>query len=148
MNNRNYSGLTSVGSEIVSSNIPTQRNILFSAGKRPKLIVKSYKITNDTSIPDIKSNKQEMKQSSSNTNIKSFTNNNNNNINDISKSKENKSVLNLSNIKYKDGYILKDAANSNPGYGLWAIKTPNEEIAKKEQINLEESKNLNLIKFN
>lgn len=144
MNNRNYSGLTSVGSEIVSSNAPSQRNLLFSAGKRPKLVVKSYKVTNDTSIPDIKSNnnineeKQEMKLSSSNTHLKSFTNMNNNN--DISKSKENKSSLNLSNIKYKDGYILKDAANSNPGFGLWAIKTPIEEEIK---LNIkEESKNL------
>ena len=144
MNNRNYSGLTSVGSEIVSSNAPSQRNLLFSAGKRPKLVVKSYKVTNDTSIPDIKSNnnineeKQEMKLSSSNTHLKSFTNMNNNN--DISKSKENKSSLNLSNIKHKDGYILKDAANSNPGFGLWAIKTPIEEEIK---LNIkEESKNL------
>ena len=144
MDNRNYSGLTSVGSEIVSSNAPSQRNLLFSAGKRPKLVVKSYKVTNDTSIPDIKSNnnineeKQEMKLSSSNTHLKSFTNMNNNN--DISKSKENKSSLNLSNIKYKDGYILKDAANSNPGFGLWAIKTPIEEEIK---LNIkEESKNL------
>ena len=146
MNNRNYSGLTSVGSEIVSSNAPSQRNLLFSAGKRPKLIVKSYKVTNDTSIPDIKSNnnineeKQEMKLSSSNTHIKSFTNMNNNNNNDISKSKENKSSLNLSNIKYKDGCILKDAANSNPGFGLWAIKTPIEEEIKLDI--KEESKNL------
>ena len=144
MNNRNYSGLTSVGSEIVSSNAPSQRNLLFSAGKRPKLVVKSYKVTNDTSIPDIKSNnnineeKQEMKLSSSNTHLKSFTNMNNNN--DISKSKENKSSLNLSNIKYKDGYILKDAANSNPGFGLWAIKTPIEEEIK---LNIKEvTKNL------
>ena len=146
MNNRNYSGLTSVGSEIVSSNDPSQRNLLFSAGKRPKLIVKSYKVTNDTSIPDIKSNnnineeKQEMKLSSSNTHIKSFTNMNNNKNNDISRSKENKSSLNLSNIKYKDGYILKDAANSNPGFGLWAIKTPIEEEIKLDI--KEESKNL------
>ena len=144
MNNRNYSGLTSVGSEIVSSNVTTQRNILFSAGKRPKLIVKSYKITNDTSFPDIKSNKQEMKLSNSNTNIKTVTNMNTYNNNDISKSKDDKSALNLSNIKYKDGYILKDPANSNPGFGLWSIKTPVEDISKTEQRNIhEESKNLN-----
>ena len=29
---------------------------------------------------------------------------------------------NLSKLNYKDGLILKDAANSNPGYGLWAVK--------------------------
>ena len=65
---------------------------------------------------------------------------NNNKNNDISRSKENKSSLNLSNIKYKDGYILKDAANSNPGIGLWAIKTPIEEEIKLDI--KEESKNL------
>ena len=49
-----------------------------------------------------------------------------NKINNISnpniKSFESKkeSSLNISHIKYKDGYILKDAANSNPGFGLWA----------------------------
>ena len=136
--NRNYSGLTSIGSEIMTSNVSSQRNLLFSAGKKPKLIIKSYKITNDTSIPDISNNNniknnnelinEENKKSSniSNANIKSF------------ESKK-ESSLNLSHIKYKDGYILKDAANSNPGYGLWAIKTPIEDIKVKE-----ETKSLNL----
>ena len=79
--NKNYSGLTSVGSEIISSNVQTKRNLLFSAGKRPQLVVKSYKITNDTSIQDIKSlrnnnnnnniseEKPDIKLSNSNTNI-------------------------------------------------------------------------------
>ena len=138
--NKNYSGLTSVGSEIISSNVSSQRNLLFSAGKKPKMIIKSYKITNDTSIPDISKN-----------------NNNNININNISEEKSelknnNKKEfsLNLSNIKYKDGYILKDAANSNPGFGLWAIKTPieNNNIIKKEEKKLkdkEESKNIKVL---
>ena len=162
--NKNYSGLTSVGSEIISSNVQTKRNLLFSAGKPPQLVVKSYKITNDTSIQDIKSlrnnnnnniseEKPDIKLSNSNTNIKNFTNINN--INDISKSKESKreSSLNLSNIKYKDGYILKDAINSNPGYGLWSIKTPVNDLTKKEEKEiksnlLEESKNINIINNN
>ena len=85
-----------------------------------------------------------MKLSDSNTNIKSVTNINTYNNNDISKSKEDKSALNLSNVKYKDGYILKDAANSNPGFCLWSIKTPVEDISKGDQrIIHEESKNLN-----
>ena len=138
--NKNYSGLTSVGSEIISSNVSSQRNLLFSAGKKPKMIIKSYKITNDTSIPDISKN-----------------NNNNINNNNISEEKSelknnNKKEfsLNLSNIKYKDGYILKDAANSNPGFGLWAIKTPieNNNIIKKEEKKLkdkEESKNIKVL---
>ena len=33
---------------------------------------------------------------------------------------------NLSKLNYKDGVILKDAANSNPGYGLWSIKLSDE----------------------
>ena len=134
--NKNYSGLTSVGSEIISSNVSSQRNLLFSAGKKPKMIIKSYKITNDTSIPDISKN------------------NNNNNISEEKSELKNNNKkefsLNLSNIKYKDGYILKDAANSNPGFGLWAIKTPieNNNIIKKEEKKLkdkEESKNIKVL---
>ena len=134
--NKNFSGLTSVGSEIISSNVSSQRNLLFSAGKKPKMIIKSYKITNDTSIPDISKN------------------NNNNNISEEKSELKNNNKkefsLNLSNIKYKDGYILKDAANSNPGFGLWAIKTPieNNNIIKKEEKKLkdkEESKNVKVL---
>ena len=128
MNNRNYSGLTSVGSEIMTSNISSQRNLLFSAGKKPKLIVKSYKITNDTSMPEISNN-----IINNNNNDKIIEENKINNISNPNiKSFESKkeSSLNISHIKYKDGYILKDAANSNPGFGLWAIKTPIEKESK------------------
>ena len=145
--NKNYSGLTSVGSEIISSNPNSQRNLLFSAGKRPKLVVKSYKITNDTSLPEIKSNQKNIniKEEKSDIKLSNSINIKSNIINDLSKSK---SSLNLSNIKYKDGYILKDAVNSNPGYGLWSIKTPVQEIIKKEEDEIrfniqEESKNIN-----
>ena len=116
---KNYSGITSVGNEIISSNSQSQRNIILS-GKHPKLIVKSYKFTNNSNIQDI-------------------SNNNINNNSQIShqKPKETKreTTLNLSNIKYKDGYILKDAVNSNPGYGLWSIKTQSqsEENNKKKR---------------
>ena len=143
---KNYSNLTSAGSEIIT-NLSSQRSLLFSAGKTPrKIITKSYRITNDTSIPDIFNNM--------NGNISQL-----NNINNINQSESNikfpiqnikgksfinnkikqsdtkeKAILDLSNIKYKDGYILKDAANSNPGYGLWSIKTPIVD-QKKEQKN-------------
>ncbi len=30
--------------------------------------------------------------------------------------------LDLYKIKYNDGYIITDAANSNPGFGLWVLK--------------------------
>ena len=165
---RNSSNLTSAGSEIIT-NISSQRSLLFSAGKGPhKMITKSYKITNDTSIPDslnnINNNISQINNNNSNnqseSNIrtpiqnikgKSFISNN---INDQSGDLKEKSSLDLSNIKYKDGYILKDAANSNPGFGLWSVKTPSNEL-KKEQKNKilpllekkEESKN-NINKYN
>ena len=121
--NKNYSGLSSVGTEIVSSNSQSQKNILSSAEKNNKIIVKSYKLTKDSSLQDIS----------------------NNNINNSKK----ETSLNLSHIKYKDGYILKDAVNSNPGYGLWSIKTSAEDNIQKNEkeketklIKKEESKNL------
>ena len=123
--NKNYSGLSSVCNEIVSSNSQSQKNILSSAEKNNKIIVKSYKLTKDSSLQDIS----------------------NNNINNSKK----ETSLNLSHIKYKDGYILKDAVNSNPGYGLWSIKTSTEDNIQKNEkekeketklIKKEESKNL------
>ena len=132
--NKNYSGLSSVGSEIISPSSPSQRNLLFSEGKRPKLIVKSYKIANDASVSDISNNK----------------NNKNNNIEEKNVSKikitetKRESSLNLSNIKYKDGYILKDAVNANPGFGLWSVITPVEDIKKKEEIKKEEKINISI----
>ena len=161
--NRNYSGLTSVGSEIVSSNLPSQRNFLFSA-KKKNLVVKSYKISDDSSIQDNKTNRNkninEINQENKTNNSKINENNKNiNNLNNISttKIKENKkesSHLDLSNIKYKDGYILKDAVNSNPGFGLWSIKTPIDDIPKKNLIetknidNKEEFKTINITNAN
>ena len=160
--NRNYSGLTSVGSEIVSSNLPSQRNFLFSA-KKKNLVVKSYKISDDSSIQDNKTNRNkninEINQENKTNNSKINENNKNININNISttKIKENKKEsphLDLSNIKYKDGYILKDAVNSNPGFGLWSIKTPIDDIPKKNLIetknidNKEEFKTINITNAN
>ena len=163
--NRNYSGLTSVGSEIVSSNLPSQRNFLFSA-KKKNLVVKSYKISDDSSIQDNKTNRNkninEINQENKTNNSKINENNKNININininiSTTKIKENKkesSHLDLSNIKYKDGYILKDAVNSNPGFGLWSIKTPIDDIPKKNLIetknidNKEEFKTINITNAN
>ena len=138
--NKNYSGLTSVGSEVISPSSPSQRNLLFSAGKRPKLIVKSYKITNDTSIPDISNNVNNKSNKSNKSNI--IEEKNLSTVKIVESKKE--SSLNLSNIKYKDGYILKDAVNGNPGYGLWSIKTPVEDNKKKEEIKKEEKINLTM----
>lgn len=157
--NKNLSNLTSAGSEIIT-NVSSQRSLLFSAGKAPrKIITKSYKIINENSIPDssnninnnniteIKNNNQkdsDHKSSIVNIKNKSFLKNND----QSRESSKGTTSLNLSNIKYKDGYILKDAVNSNPGFGLWSIKTPIED-KQKDQKNLpiinkkEESKNNN-----
>ena len=158
--NRNSSNLTSAGSEIIT-NISSQRSLLFSAGKAPKkLITKTYKITNDTSIHDsfnnnINNNISQINNNSQNDsnlktpirNLKSKSLINNNKTLGIKEIKEAAPTLDLSNIIYKDGYILKDAANSNPGFGLWSIKMPINEEDKKEQNNKksEESKNNNII---
>ena len=124
---KNSTNLTSAASEIISSS-SSQRNKLFSAGKIPrKLITKSYKITNDSSHPDSLNNNNERRNISRNsnkrTNNKSFIINNN----DLSRESKGTISLNLSNIMYKDGYVIKDATNSNPGYGLWSIKIPQTE---------------------
>ena len=66
------------------------------------------------------------------------------NANDTRKS----NYSNLSKLIYKDGLILKDAANSNPGYGLWALKLSETEkpLTKfnKEENNLINSYNSNI----
>ena len=141
---KNSSNLTSAASEIISSS-SSQRNKIFSAGKVPrKLITKSYKITNDSSHPDSLNNinnndRRNISRSSiKRTNNKSFIIINN----DLSRESKGTISLNLSNIKYKDGYVLKDAVNSNPGYGLWSIKIPQSE--QKLNQNEELSKNVNL----
>ena len=132
---KNYSGITSVGNEIISSNSQSQRNIILS-GKHPKLIVKSYKFTNNSNIQDISNN--------------SINNNNSQISHQKPKEIKRETTLNLSNIKYKDGYILKDAVNSNPGYGLWSIKTQSQSEGnnkkKENSIKKEESKNINMEK--
>ena len=137
---KNSTNLTSAASEIISSS-SSQRNKLFSAGRVPrKLITKSYKITNDSSHPDSLNNERRniSRNSNKRTNNKSFIINNN----DLSRESKGTISLNLSNIKYKDGYVLKDAVNSNPGYGLWSIKIP--QIEKKSNQNEELSKNMHL----
>jgi len=156
---KNSSNLTSAASEIISSS-STQRNKIFSARKVPrKLITKSYKITNDSSHPDSLNNinkNNERKNISRNSNKRPNNKSAIVNNNDLSRESKGTTSLNLSNIRYKDGYVIKDPTNSNPGYGLWSIKIP--QIEKKanqsEEINKnmdsspkkEESKNDNNIK--
>ena len=42
------------------------------------------------------------------------------------------SYSNISKLNYKDGIILKDANNSNPGFGLWAVKLSEEAKPRKK----------------
>ena len=93
-------------------------------------------------------------------NIKSYSDyNNNNNINkrqnnneshfiqnnstNANSNNQKTTTLNLSKIQYKDGFILKDASNSNPGFALWSIKNENNNNLNKkieEKTKIEEKK--------
>ena len=140
--NRNSSNLTSVGSEIIT-NISSPRSFLFSSRKNAKkIITKSYNISNDLSQPDPDSYNKENnnnKQNESN----SMLHSQNKNVVDEQKHRKEKTTLDLSNIKYKDGYILKDAANSNPGFGLWSVKPQNNEEKNSLFLNEKEESKTN-----
>ena len=94
--------LSLAGSEIINGNNNINKIDSFISVKNgQKLITKSYNLIN--------------------TPIKEKTN-----INKYSEKKPSESIrgfsLDLSKIMYNDGCILTDAVNSNPGFGLWAIK--------------------------
>ena len=109
--------LSLAGSEIINESKSRYNNSEISTtspNKENKMIIKSYKITdNQTQI----------------------SNNNSSKIKNVSiekKVSQTKKLnsLDLSKIKYNDGYILTDAANSNPGFGLWALKTGSKDKEK------------------
>ena len=90
--------------------------------------------------PRGKSSKNKLKEEINIKTIKPYNSNNSfrssnfSTLSDIRK----KTFLNLSKLNYKDGFILKDATNSNPGFGLWSIKLSqsmkNSEIKQEEKI--------------
>lgn len=93
--------LSLIGSEIINGNNNLNNISSFAPVKtEQKIITKSYVITNtplkEKTIGDYKEKK-------------------------IIGAKRGNS-LDLSKIMYNDGYLLTDAVNSNPGFGLWAIK--------------------------
>ena len=104
--------LNLAGSEIINESKSRYNNSTISitsplrTSKEKKIITKSYKIL-DQNVSNIN-------------NIST----NNNEISNEKKPSPNKIgySLDLSKIKYNDGYIMTDAANSNPGFGLWALK--------------------------
>ena len=149
---KNYSNLTSAANEIISNSTPQKYNQITPTKSR-KIITKSYKITNDTTNQDYSVN---FNNNSSNVteqdkqkifNETSNTINENKQLENILNNQKTKTTINLSNVMYKDGYILKDAVNSNPGFGLWSIKMPTDsEFKSKKLITQEEfskTKNIN-----
>ena len=100
-NNKN---LITIGNEIISSN--SNRKILNIL--TPKGIHSKKETKDEINIKTIKPYNS----------INSFRNTNTSTSNDIGK----KTLFDLSKLNYKDGLILKDATNSNPGFGLWSIK--------------------------
>ena len=112
--------LISIGNEIVSQDLSQKMLTLPTPrGKSPK-----NKLKEEINIKTIKP------YNSNN----SFRSSNFSTLSDIRK----KTFLNLSKLNYKDGFILKDATNSNPGFGLWSIKLSqsmkNSEIKQEEKI--------------
>ena len=90
--------LSLVGLEIINSNnnLNTISSLTPRKGQQ-KLIIKSYNIINTP-------------------------NNNNKYIEKNTSDTKRGYSLDLSKVMYNDGVILTDAVNSNPGFGLWAIK--------------------------
>ena len=110
-----------IGSEIINGNnhMNTISNISPIQEEGQKIITKTYRIINTP------------------TKERTLTNDNNNNNNKNNNSKiysEKKSAtkrgnsLDLSKVMYRDGYILNDALNSNPGFGLWSLKISTDNI--------------------
>ena len=149
---KNYSNLTSAANEIISNSTPQKYNQITPTKSR-KIITKSYKITNDTTNQDysvnINNNSSNVTEQDKQKIFKETSNtiNENKQLENILNNQKTKTTVNLSNVMYKDGYILKDAVNSNPGFGLWSIKMPTDsEFKSKKLITQEEfskTKNIN-----
>ena len=119
--------LISIGNEIISSNSSpkivnsnTPRRIHFNKEIKDEINIKTIKPYNS---------------------INTFRSSNLSTTNDLRK----KTLFNLSKLNYKDGLILKDATNSNPGFGLWSIKLSQ---SLKNSQSKNEEKNSNRIYFN
>ena len=112
--------LSIAGSEIINeskskyNNNDTPNNSLNKDEQKQKIISKVYKISDDN-IPNINNNLSKK--------IENHTEKNESQTKKLFS-------LDLSKIKYNDGYILTDAANSNPGFGLWALKIPSSDKSK------------------
>ena len=106
-----------IGSEIINGNnhLNTISNISPVQEEGQKIITKTYRIINTP------------------TKERTLTNDNNNNNNSKIYSEKKSATkrgnsLDLSKVMYRDGYILNDALNSNPGFGLWSLKITTDNI--------------------
>ena len=130
--------LSLAGSEIINESKSKINNYSIisstSPNKDQKVIIKSYKIT-DAQSPVSNNNSSKNKENSKEKKV-------------LQTKKLNS--LDLSKIKYNDGYILTDAANSNPGFGLWALKTKSKDNEKNiKKYNLDtDRKSINTIPSN
>ena len=111
MNIEIKNNLTSIGKEIISSNTNKNTNKKRLTLESPKEYNIKKEIKDELDIKTIKPYNS----------INSFRNSN---ISTLTDTKKLTTYYNLSKLNYKDGYILKDATNSNPGFGLWSIKLP------------------------
>ena len=148
MNNGNNNNLISIGNEIISNYSKLKFNNIDSISNTNNILTtKEETITKSTNDDKIKKNINHYVISNSNINnnnkINNYTQKNlflhsTLNPNDTKKS----TYSNLSKLLYKDGLILKDAANPNPGYGLWAIKL-SEKKRPLKQVNENENSLIN-----
>ena len=113
--------LISAGNEIITNSSPPKLNNIDNISNMNNVLTTKEETTTKTTNEDIIQS------------AKKYTDNNLHNNNytqrnlflhiSINPNESKKSTYyNLSKLNYKDGLILKDAANSNPGYGLWAVK--------------------------
>ena len=115
------STLSLAGSEIIQGN--NLNNILQVSTpikSEQKIITKTYNTINTTHSDRFNKKIKEK-------------NSNNNNIEKKMYESKRINAFDLSKIKYNDGNILTDALNSNPGFGLWAIKGSSEKEKEANQ---------------
>jgi len=124
--------LSLAGSEIIQgNNLNNIPQVSTPIKLEQKIITKTYNTINTTHSDKFPKKIKEK-------------NSNNNNIEKKMYESKRINAFDLSKIKYNDGYILTDALNSNPGFGLWAIKGSSEKEKEKE---INQNINMNTGKF-
>ena len=120
------------------------KNNLISIGKG--IILSS---PNNNTLPTPRERKSRREEAMNIKTIKSYNSINlfrNSNMSSLNATKKSQ-YSNLSKLNYKDGLILKDATNSNPGFGLWSIKL-SQSMKNQKKINEEKIFNNKYNKYN